>query len=58
MERLLPIGTRVRLSAPPAATMSLAPLAICAAGAHNGALTDRSTLKDLRETVRDIVENR
>ena len=33
-------------------------LAICAAGAHNGAVTDRSTLKDLRETVRDIVENR
>ena len=33
-------------------------LAICAAGAHNGAVTDRSALKDLRETVRDIVENR
>lgn len=33
-------------------------LAICAAGAHNGAVLERSTLRDLRETVRDIVENR
>lgn len=33
-------------------------MAICASGAHNGAALDRSTLHDLRETVRDIVENR
>jgi energy-coupling factor transporter ATP-binding protein EcfA2 len=33
-------------------------MAICASGAHNGAVLDRSTLHDLRETVRDIVENR
>ena len=33
-------------------------LAICASGAHSGATLDRSTLRDLRETVCDIVENR
>jgi energy-coupling factor transporter ATP-binding protein EcfA2 len=33
-------------------------VAICAAGAHNGAALDGATLHDLRETVRDIVENR
>jgi len=33
-------------------------MAICASGAHNGAALDRPTLRDLRETVRDIVENR
>jgi hypothetical protein len=33
-------------------------MAICASGAHNGAALDRSTIRDLRETVRDIVENR
>lgn len=33
-------------------------MAICAAGAHNGAGLDRAALRDLRETVRDIVENR
>lgn len=33
-------------------------LAICATGVHNGAVLDRGTIQDLRETVRDIVENR
>jgi hypothetical protein len=33
-------------------------MAICASGAHNGAALDRTTIRDLRETVRDIVENR
>ena len=33
-------------------------IAICASGAHNGAALDRSTIRDLRETVCDIVENR
>ncbi|WP_280827731.1 AAA family ATPase [Mycobacterium sp. OTB74] len=33
-------------------------LAICANGVHNGAILDRGTVRDLRETVRDIVENR
>jgi recombinational DNA repair ATPase RecF len=33
-------------------------MAICASGAHNGAVLDSSTLHDLRETVRDIMENR
>ncbi len=31
---------------------------ICASGAHNGAALDRTTLHELRETVRDIAENR
>lgn len=33
-------------------------LAICASGAHSGAVLDRSALNDLRETVRDILEDR
>ncbi len=34
-------------------------MAICASGgAHSGAALDRKTLHDLRETVRDIAENR
>lgn len=33
-------------------------LAICATGVHKGATLDRGTIKDLRETVRDIVEGR
>jgi hypothetical protein len=33
-------------------------MAICASGAHNGAALDRATIRDLHETVRDIVENR
>ncbi len=33
-------------------------MAICASGAHNGAALDRTALQDLRETVRDIAENR
>jgi energy-coupling factor transporter ATP-binding protein EcfA2 len=33
-------------------------MAICASGAHNGAMLDRASLQDLRETVRDIAENR
>lgn len=33
-------------------------LAICASGAHSGAVLDRSALDDLRETVRDILEGR
>lgn len=31
-------------------------VAICASGAHNGAMLDRATLTDLRNTVRDILE--
>jgi recombinational DNA repair ATPase RecF len=31
---------------------------ICASGAHNGAALDRTTLQDLRATVRDILEDR
>lgn len=33
-------------------------MAICATGVHNGITLDRGTIRDLRETVRDIVENR
>lgn len=33
-------------------------LDICARGAHHGAALDRSTIRDLRETVIDIVDNR
>jgi len=33
-------------------------LSICATGVHNGAVLDRGTIQDLRETVRDIVDNR
>lgn len=33
-------------------------MAICASGVHNGAELDRTTIHDLRKTVRDIVENR
>lgn len=33
-------------------------MAICGAGAHNGAALDRTTIRELRETVRDIIENR
>lgn len=33
-------------------------IAICASGAHKGAALDRSSIADLRKTVRDIVEDR
>ncbi|MBA0048527.1 AAA family ATPase [Mycobacteroides sp. LB1] len=33
-------------------------LAICATGVHKGAILDRGTVRDLRETVRDIAEGR
>lgn len=33
-------------------------MAICASGVHNGALLDAGSISDLRNTVRDIVENR
>ena len=33
-------------------------IAICASGAHNGAVLDRSAIHDLRDTVSDIVEGR
>nr|WP_046283358.1 AAA family ATPase [Mycobacterium sp. UM_NZ2] len=33
-------------------------LAICASGAHSGAKLDRDAVRNLRNTVRDIVENR
>ncbi|MCH9703140.1 MAG: AAA family ATPase [Actinomycetia bacterium] len=33
-------------------------MAICASGTHNGAVLDRTTLRDLRETVLDILDER
>ena len=33
-------------------------IAVCASGAHNGAVLDRAALQNLRDTVRDIMENR
>lgn len=33
-------------------------IAICASGAHSGVALDRAALRDLRETVGDIVEDR
>jgi ABC-type lipoprotein export system ATPase subunit len=33
-------------------------MVICASGTHHGATLNRSTIRELRETVRDIVENR
>lgn len=33
-------------------------IAICASGAHKGAVLDRNSIADLRKAVRDIVENR